>query len=87
MTVNDGVHTQLGPGSAGGSVTQRRADQGWSKGCSEEFNTRQLTSGVRYVQNLKKVRKVASLSMFYFHQNSIFLILEFLNLTPLATVF
>lgn len=57
MTVNDGVHTQLGPGSAGGSVTQRRADQGWSKGCSEEFNTRQLTSGVRYVQNLKKEKK------------------------------
>lgn len=49
MTLNDGAHAQLRPGRAGGSVTQRGAGQGWSKGCSEEFNTSRLTWALRHV--------------------------------------
>lgn len=49
VTLNDGTHAQLRPGRAGGSVTQRGAGQGWSKGCSEEFNTSRLTWALRHV--------------------------------------
>lgn len=52
---DDEVHTQRGPESVGGSVTQTQADQGWSKACSEEFNTDRLTTGVYHIQSLKKV--------------------------------
>lgn len=54
MTVNDGLHTQLGPENAGGSVTQTEADQDWNK-VDIRFTTCQ-----RFLNSEYRFRKVTN---------------------------